>query len=142
MKTSVLIFVALCVIFLSSCQAGFEPVSYGHDACTQCKMTIMDKRYAAEIVTKKGKAFKFDDLACLRKYIREEHLSESEIQIFVADYNSSDNKFLNARQVVYLHGEMFKSPMNGDLPAFRLADHIESVKDSLHTEVLKWENLN
>jgi copper chaperone NosL len=142
MKTTHLVTILLIVLSFASCKPEFSPISYGHDACQQCKMTIMDKRYAAEIVTKKGKAFKFDDIACLKKYLKEENLPETDLMVFIADYNNSDGKFLDARQVVYLHSELFKSPMNGNVAAFALAANVNLLKDSLHTEVLKWDNIN
>ena len=101
----------------------------------------MDKRYAAEILTKKGKAYKFDDISCLKKYIKEEQLPEANFSVFVADFNNPDNKFLDARQVVYLHNELFKSPMNGNFAAFATGDIARRLMDSLHTGLLKWENL-
>src|ERR1035437_7399087 len=111
MRNTLLIsFLFSLLSFLSSCTPSFEPMNYGHDACTHCKMTIMDKRFAAEILTKKGKAYKFDDISCLKKYIKEENLPESELTVFVADYNNPDGKFLDARQIVYLHSVLFKSP--------------------------------
>ena len=142
MRTALLISLLVSFLFLDSCKPEFEPINYGHDACMQCKMTIMDKRYAAEIVTKKGKTFKFDDIACLKKYIKEENLPETDLMVFIADYNNADGKFLDARQVVYLHSELFKSPMNGNLAAFSSAANLNSLKDSLNSEFLKWENLN
>ena len=142
MKATVLITTLFIILGFASCKPEFAPISYGHDACTQCKMTIMDKRYAAEIVTKKGKAFKFDDIACLKKYIKEENLPETDLLVFIADYNNADGKFLDARQVVYLHSELFKSPMNGNVAAFALAANISSLRDSLHTDILRWENIN
>ena len=101
----------------------------------------MDKRYAAELLTKKGKTYKFDDISCLRKYIKDDN-SESDLTVFVADYNNPDSKFLDARQSVYLHSELFKSPMNGNFAAFAKEENARPLKDSLHTELLKWENLN
>ena len=142
MKTIFLISLLLVFVFLSSCRPEFEPISYGHDACAHCKMTIMDKRYAAEILTKKGKVYKFDDISCLKKYIKEENKPEIDLSVFVADYSNPDNKFLDARDVVYLHSEVFKSPMNGNFAAFAITASVNSLKDSLHTDLLKWGNLN
>src|SRR5579872_6781969 len=111
MSKTLLIFFLCSLIFLSSCTNEFEPIDYGHEACAHCKMTIMDKRYSAEILTKKGKAYKFDDISCLKKFIKEENLPEADLTVFVADYNNPGSKFLDARQVVYLHSAMFNSPM-------------------------------
>ena len=143
MKKTFLIIILPGILFLlSSCNAEFDPISYGHDACAHCKMTIIDKRYAAEILTKKGKVYKFDDMACLKKYIKENNLPESELTVYVADYYNPDSKFLNARLVVYLHDDIFKSPMNGSFAAFAKAENAKPLQDSLHANLLKWENLN
>ncbi len=142
MNTKLVIPLLFCILFLCSCSGNFEPIDYSHDACTYCKMTIMDKRYAAEIITKKGKAYKFDDISCLKKYIKEENLPESELTIFVADYSNTDNKFLDARHAVYLHSDVFKSPMNGYYAAFAKGENAQPLIDSLNLLLLKWENLN
>ena len=142
MRNTFLIPFLFSSLFLSSCTGGFEAIDYGHEACSYCKMTIMDKRYAAEVLTKKGKTYKFDDISCLKKYIKEEKLTESELTVFVADYNNPGSQFLDARQVVYLHNEIFKSPMNGNFAAFSKAENARPLEDSLHTGLLKWGNLN
>ncbi|MDX1911017.1 MAG: hypothetical protein SFV22_06010, partial [Saprospiraceae bacterium] len=54
-----------------ACSTGPEPIRYGQDNCHACKMTLTDRRFGAEIVTKKGKVYKFDDLNCLMGHIGE-----------------------------------------------------------------------
>lgn len=132
----------ISLLFFCSCTNDFEPIDYGHEACAQCKMTIMDKRYACEFITKKGKAYKFDDIGCLRKYIKEENLSEADLTIYVANYNNPAGKFLDARHAVYLHNDFFKSPMNGYTAAFAEGSSAQQYIDSLNLLLLKWENLN
>ena len=66
---------ALTILFisllLSSCSAGPVPLKPGTDNCEFCKMTISDIRYGAEIITKKGKIFKFDDPQCAISFLKE-----------------------------------------------------------------------
>ncbi|WP_255373498.1 nitrous oxide reductase accessory protein NosL [Chitinophaga sp. CF118] len=132
----------ISLIYLPGCKQSFEPISYGHDACVQCKMTIMDKRFAAEIVTSKGKVYKFDDIGCLLKYATGQISRDTGALILVSDYNNPENQFINAYRAVYLHNEIFKSPMNGNYAAFATVENTGQLKDSLHTELLKWENLH
>ena len=54
------IVVFLFLLLTSSCNVGPQPISYGSDGCHFCSMTIVDRQHAAEIVTDKGKGFKFD----------------------------------------------------------------------------------
>ena len=142
MKTLFLTMLAGSILILASCKAEFDPIDYGHDACTHCKMTIVDKRYAAEILTKKGKAYKFDDIVCLKKYIGEKKMPLDDLSIFVADYKNPESNFLDAQFAVYLHSDIFKSPMNGCFAAFAKPEDAWRLKDSLNTDLLKWENLN
>jgi copper chaperone NosL len=44
--------ILITVLFLS-CSNDPQPLQYGKDACYACKMTLVDKKFGAEIVTKK-----------------------------------------------------------------------------------------
>lgn len=55
MKTLKLITALVAIGLLWSCSIAPEPINYGQDGCHFCKMTIVDKVHAAEIVTTKGK---------------------------------------------------------------------------------------
>ncbi|WP_119080981.1 nitrous oxide reductase accessory protein NosL [Chitinophaga alhagiae] len=119
------------------CTPAYEPIDYGKDACAHCKMTIMDARFAAEIVTPKGKVYKFDDISCMRALTTE--LPGS--MLFVNDYTAGKAAPLNAATAVYLHHESFGSPMNGNLAAFSRPDKAKPLQDSLQLELLNWETL-
>ncbi|MFL5807903.1 MAG: hypothetical protein ACJ749_00200, partial [Flavisolibacter sp.] len=56
---------AILVLALNSCSTKPQPFAYGKDVCDDCSMTIMDPKFGGEIITKKGKVFKFDDAHCL-----------------------------------------------------------------------------
>jgi copper chaperone NosL len=136
-----LIVILLCTLFTMACKREFAEIQYGKEACDFCKMTIMDNRYAAEMVDEKGKVFKFDDVACMKHYITENKLSDAKAMLFVADFKKDKGAFLDARNAVYLHHEHFKSPMNGNYGAFASADDAKGMKDSLGAEQVTWEKL-
>ena len=140
MKTIFIVLSLVCCVCLSACKPEFEEISYGHDACAQCKMTILDKRYAVEVITKKGRAYKFDDLACMKKYIQEEHIDNNGLLVYVANYKNPNGKFIDARQAFFLHGEMFKTPMNGDYAAFSSKETAKEVEKN-NEELLTWDSL-
>lgn len=125
------------VCLLSACSKGFEPIRYGKDACAHCKMTIMDKRFAAELVNPKGKVFKFDDISCLRAFTSE--LAGS--MVYVNGFGSTPENPLDAVAAVYLRHESFNSPMNGNLAAFADEADAAALKDSLRLELFTWETL-
>lgn len=141
MKKSFLILFFCSLIGLVGCKREFEPINYGHEACAHCRMTIMDKRFAAEILTGKGKAIKFDDFGCLLKYVKDNHFNDPESMIFVADYNNINGKFLDAHQAIYLHSEQLKSPMGGNYAASSTMASANGLNASLNGALLHWNNL-
>lgn len=121
----------------TGCSRAYEPIDYGKDACAHCKMTIMDARFAAELITPKGKVYKFDDISCMRALTTE--LPGS--MLFVNDYTAAQVTPLNAATAVYLQHESFSSPMNGNLAAFGSTGAAKPLQDSLQLELLTWETL-
>ena len=63
------VFLLFIIILWTSCSTSVRPISYGKDACEHCRMTIMDKKFGAELITKKGKIFVFDSDECLAQYV-------------------------------------------------------------------------
>ncbi|WP_165806718.1 nitrous oxide reductase accessory protein NosL [Chitinophaga parva] len=124
----------------TSCKQGPQPIRYGYDACTHCKMTIVDKRFAAEIVTRKGRAYPFDDIACMVDYIKAGRNSGDVAAIYVSDYNKPDGSFMEASQAVFFYSEKFNSPMNGNYAAFSQGASAPPA-DSTLKGPLKWERL-
>jgi copper chaperone NosL len=51
--------------YLNGCSQSPQPIKYGAEECANCKMTIMNPRFAGEIITVKGKIYKFDDVHAL-----------------------------------------------------------------------------
>lgn len=129
----------LIAMSLSGCDAGPEPMRYGQDECTGCKMTIADQRFGAEIITKKGRVLKFDDLCCMADYVKEGHITEGEIkQRVVADFNHP-NLFLPVESALFLKNDELKSPMRADSAAFATEAELQSVKSRLGSgQQAKW----
>lgn len=140
MKHALITAFALGSFFLSACSRGYEPIEYGKDACAHCKMTIVDDRYAAELVTDKGRAYKFDDVMCMKQYATEQH-TEGNNLLFVAPYFKNRLEPLPAGEAFYLKHEFFKSPMNGNFAAFADEKEAQSLMDSLSATAVRWEQI-
>ena len=50
-KALILSLAAGAVGLLTACSAEPEPIAYGSDACDFCRMNIVDKTHAAQLVT-------------------------------------------------------------------------------------------
>ncbi len=129
------------VTLLASCSKGYKPIDYGSDGCVHCKMTIIDARYGAELVTDKGKVYKFDDILCLKQYMTANSVDEGEIQVYVEKYSEQQNDVIDARQATYVQHEYFASPMNGNYAAFVNTEEAQPFADSLQTDILAWEKI-
>jgi copper chaperone NosL len=134
------IIVSGLVLFLSSCSTTYEPIDYGKDACAHCRMTIVDDRYAAEAVTAKGRAYKFDDVVCMKQFIAARSTAGQTL-VFVEDYLKQQDGAIDATSAVYLQHDFFSSPMNGNYAAFATEADARQLSDSLKVSLVKWEEL-
>ncbi len=132
--------VILISLMLTSCKRGYEPIAYGKDACAHCKMTIVDARYASELVTAKGRADKFDDMSCMKRYIAEQG-SETGSQYFIQQHSGTNSEPLRADKAVYLQHESFESPMNGNYAAFATIAEAKPFMNRLKIPNLSWEDI-
>ncbi len=133
--------VCILLLFLMSCSRGFEPVDYGKDACVHCRMTIVDERFASELVDEKGKVFKFDDLKCMKQFIHAKEKNGQDNLLFVEDYLMQHEGAIDAVNAVYLEHDFFASPMRGNYAAFTDEQEAQRFKDSLDIPFLSWNDL-
>lgn len=106
-------------IFMTGCKPKPEKILPGKDNCAECKMTIMDARFSAEIVTKKGKVYKFDDTHCVAAFLQRRGVELDNIhQTLFSDYNNS-NEFVKVNSAEFVVSSQLKSPMGGNAAAFK-----------------------
>ena len=107
----------LCVVFFS-CSTEPEPLIYGTDICHFCKMTLMDNKFGAELVNRKGKVYKFDDMNCFLNFYNSGYEPVENFQHkLVVDY-MNPGKLIDATNGFYLKSSEIHSPMNGQVAAF------------------------
>jgi len=126
-------------IIITSCNHSTKPIDYGNDGCHYCKMTIVDKIHGAELITEKGKVFKFDATECMLNYIAEDN--ELERGSFLTNHYDGPASLISATKATYLISENFPSPMGAYLTAFENATSAEKVKAEKGGELYTWEAL-
>jgi len=103
-------------LVMSAC-AGGPPgpaaIGLGEDACAACRMTIVSRATAAQIVRAGDEPVFFDDLGCLRDYLRRQPLPGDAV-VYVADHRTG--AWLNARAAVFTKTTVV-SPMASGLLA-------------------------
>ena len=107
------------LVFLSSCNVQPEPFVLGKDACEDCKMTIMDARFGGEIITKKGRVYKFDDARCIAHFIKTNAIIQDKIAKTVVSSYEEANSFIDVNQAYFVVSEQLHSPMNSNAAAFK-----------------------
>lgn len=125
-----------------SCNAGPEPIRTGIDNCSFCKMTISDRRFGAEIVTKKGKVYKFDDAHCIAAFLQTKFLSQSNIKDIYFTNFSDDHSLIKASEASLLKSDELHSPMGGNIAAFNNADSMTKMKQQYNGVAISWNELN
>ena len=106
----------LALLMLASCKIEPQPIAFGTDACHFCHMTIVDRQHACELVTGKGKAFKFDAVECLLNHIKEVP-ADPKALLLVSDFYQPGT-LIDAEGAAYLVSENLPSPMGAFLTAF------------------------
>jgi copper chaperone NosL len=130
------------LFFLSSCSMAPEPIKAGIDNCAYCKMTVSDLRYVSEIVTKKGRVFKFDDPHCLLSFLHSHEITKTEIRdIYFADFTDV-RKFIKAGEAVFIQSDSLSTPMGGNIAAFAKQEAAEQAMKSYAGKMLPWNEIN
>ncbi|MDR2207213.1 MAG: nitrous oxide reductase accessory protein NosL [Flavobacteriaceae bacterium] len=102
--------------FLSCQPEGPREIAVGKDQCDNCKMTIEDLKYAAELVTAKGKPYKFDDISCMTMFQNSNADIAKNAKTYAIDFKTS--KFVETEKAFFIKGGKIRSPMGGNTQAF------------------------
>ena len=138
MMTAVAVFL---MMGLASCSTGPQPIKLGSDACAFCKMTISYKNFGAEIMTKKGKAYKFDDTHCLIAFMHENTVDPKDIKATYLVNFVEPHNFIESSEVLLLKSEDLHSPMGGNVASFDNKNKLDEVAEKVKGEIITWEAL-
>lgn len=135
------LFVTAIVI---GCSVKPEPLHFSKDDCHFCKMTLMDDKFGGELVTKKGKVFKFDDIKCMVAFL---HSSEGKLNEYafelVVDYAHKANEIdlIKASDSFYFESDNLKSPMGGNIAAFKNQEICNTQAQEVNGKTLTWSEV-
>jgi copper chaperone NosL len=129
------------VLFMSSCSNKPQPFNYGKDVCDNCKMTIVDPKFGGEVITKKGKVYKFDDPSCMIHFLRSDIVKEAEIAQRLFINFQKQNDFIDVNRAFLLVSPQLKTPMGGNAAAFVSQQEAEKVQDSAKGEIVNWNDI-
>lgn len=128
----------LSVLFLS-CDISPKPIEYGSDQCEYCKMTIVDRQHASQIVTQKGRSYKFDAIECMINYDRE-YLDQPAAMYLVSDFKMP-GELIDATKAGYLISPEISSPMGANLSGFKSEDAAKKAKEEFGGKLYSWDSI-
>ncbi len=133
--------VAAVALAAACAQPGPRPIALGDEVCRHCHMTIADPRFAAELVTARGRVHVFDDIGCLVLFAAEGGVPLEQVHsLWVHDFLHPDS-LLDARAAVYLRIESMNTPMGSHLVALREGPGADSLSARVSGPLLRWDDL-
>lgn len=131
------------VLLLASCSTRPQPFEAGKDNCHFCKMGITDLRYGGEVITKKGKVFKFDDLHCMISFLKDGGEEPGNISKTLTILFDRPNQFIDVNKASFAVSSELKSPMGSNGAGFETKAAAESfINGKPEAQVLNWQQLS
>jgi copper chaperone NosL len=139
MNTTPLFILCFAVsLVLVSCNAQPETLKYGQDYCHLCKMTLMDKKFGAEIVTKKGKVYKFDDLNCMINFHNSGYEDEANMKYrLVVDFARPET-LIEVEHTFFVKTDQIRTPMASQVAAFSSEEEYRKFNAEWKGILLSW----
>lgn len=110
---------ALALAGVGACAApGPSPparLDTAHETCRSCRMAVSDPRFAAQIVAPSEEPLFFDDLGCLRDYLKGQPGLGAGALAYVADHRTKE--WVPADRAVYSRNPSIATPMSSHLMA-------------------------
>jgi copper chaperone NosL len=129
------------VFFLYSCNAQPAPFKPGKDNCDFCKMGITDTRFGGELITKKGKLFRFDDMHCMISFLKGGGVAQKDLSKTVSVTFDKPNEFTDVKKCTFVASPDLKSPMGSNAAAFSTRTAAEDFVKGKNAEILDWKTL-
>ncbi|MBS4035036.1 MAG: nitrous oxide reductase accessory protein NosL [Ignavibacterium sp.] len=139
MKKNILLL--LILLMFVACGNDPEPIIFGEDNCAHCKMMITDEQFGAELVTDKGKIYKYDSIECLLEQLHKNTFRDDQIgSMWVVDF-SNPRTLIDAKTAYYTKNDDFRSPMGLNVQAFGDFGDFEKFFNDNDGKKLTWTDL-
>lgn len=117
------------IILLTGCISK-EPqdVRLHEDECEYCKMVISDQQFASQMVSDKGKAYKFDAVECMAAFAIQNEGKTDESVFYVSDYQNPD-EWIPLEEAEIYQSEEVRSPMGLSFFAVKKGTDAQSIHD-------------
>lgn len=131
---------SIVALVLTSCNVKPAEIEYGSDACHYCDMNIVDRQFASQLVTAKGKAYKYDAIECMVHSLQEQFEGIDMAYELIANFDEPGS-FIDAKSSSYLVSENLPSPMAANLSGYKSKDAAQSRQEELGGKVYSWTEI-
>ncbi|WP_442587240.1 nitrous oxide reductase accessory protein NosL [Pedobacter sp. AW31-3R] len=130
-----------CGLLLGACSTAPQPITVGKDACSFCKMSVVDKRYGAELITKKGKVYKFDDMHCLIAFRKSGSILNQDLQCMYIVNFDAPHELMELKDALLFKSELLRSPMGSNISGFKTKQALQSAAETFKGETVPLQQL-
>lgn len=116
-----------------------RPIVYGRDECTFCRMVVSEPRYAAAMVTAKGRTLVFDSVECLASYCVRNPLEANRARALRVSVDASLGELFPAEQAYFARVVDGSSPMGKGITAVRA--RADASELPANTPLVRWPEL-
>lgn len=139
------IYLFILIIFIlpvfMACSTDPEPINFGTDQCALCKMNISDHKYGAEIVTKKGKIYKYDAAECMFNALSLGNIAYEDAAGFYVIDAANPKQLIDGQTAYYLISEKLPSPMGAFLSSYKHKTDAEKNLAEFGGELKMWDDM-
>jgi copper chaperone NosL len=100
-------------------------------------MGVADSKFGGELITGKGKIYKFDDIGCMVRFIKTGDVKQKDISRTMVVNYEKQNDFIDADKAVLIISESTKSPMGFNIAAFSNKVSVSKIEG----KIFSWNEL-
>lgn len=141
MNRNLIFFFLFAFNLLLACDPESQPINYGSDMCEFCRMSIVDQRFGSEIVTQKGKIYKFDAVECMINYLDQRVEDESKLKYILTNTLDVPGELIDVQECRFLRSENMPSPMGMFINPFKDSALAFSKQEENSGTIYVWNSL-
>jgi copper chaperone NosL len=131
--------VLLVPLLAGGCGDGPRAIQVGAEECAHCRMLVSENRFAAQLVTDRGRSHVFDSIECMAEFLDDAvEVPEDRVgSLWVTDF-SEPGQWLDVGDARFLRSEELRSPMGLNLSAHATEAEAREHQAAFGGELLNW----
>ena len=136
-----IVLIVISMFCISCSSITKEAIRYGSDQCNYCMMSIVDQNFGSELISTKGKVYKFDSIECMAAFENSNKVSQENIHsLWVTDI-SSPGKLQMINEIILYQSKVFRSPMGFGFYAVGNKTTANEYKEKYNSTTLTWNEI-